>query len=404
MIDGAMTKQARQLWTALCIMFLFCISCGGNSYKKGQELLQQGDYNSAILQLRVAETRQPGEWRIKRDLGVAFFKNRQTNFAIAKLNQARQLKLDEPSTLLYLGLSYEAADKLDESNATYRALASLNIDPILRKEILVRMRDNQITELRKEVKQSIADWQAGRETAITPNTVGVLYFRNVSEWDEMNPVLKGLAEVIAVQLQRVRNLRVVDRLKIQLLLDELRLSSAEFLDQIRASDIGRLLNAERLIFGGVERLDETSIRISAGVVYSESGKLAEDGIEVSGSISDILDLDKKLLLDLVKDLGIGLNDQLFNDLVNRPLVANSQAFLAFCRGLDFEDQQIFSQARHHYNNALRIEPSFELAKRKLLQLPEHRLNISEMERLVSQHRHHDNTDLPQPAFADLATN
>jgi tetratricopeptide (TPR) repeat protein len=385
-------------------MCFFCISCGGNSYKKGRELLQRGDYNSAILQLRVAETKQPGDWRIKRDLGVAFYKNRQTNFAITKLNQARQLKLDEPSTLLYLGLSYEAADKLDESNATYRTLASLNIDPILRKEILVRMRDNQTMELRKQVKQLIADWQAGREIDITPNTVGVLYFRNVSEWDEMNPVLKGLAEIVTNHLQRIKNLRVVDRLKVQLLLDELGLSSAQFLDQTRASDIGQLLNAERLIFGGVERLDDTAIRISAGVVYSESGKLAEDGIEVSGSISDILDLEKKLVLDLVKDLGIGLNDQLFNELVNRPLVNNSQAFLAFCRGLDFEDQQIFSQARLHYNNAVRIDPGFDLAKLKLMQLPENRLNISDMERLVSQQRHHENIDLPLPTFADLATN
>ncbi len=395
-----MATRLRRLVEFIFVISVFAAGCGGNSYKKGQEMMQQGDYISAILQLKVAESKNPFDWRIKRDLGIAYYKNQQTNFAIIKLTQSRQLKLDEASTLLYLGLSYEAANKLDESNTTYRTLASLSIDPALKNEILARMRDNQIKKLQKEVKQNIADWQAGRETSITPNSVAVLYFRNVSEWDEMNPVLKGLAEVIIFDLLKIKNLRLVDRLKIQLLLDELQLSSSDFLDQIRAPDAGRLLNAQRLIVGGIERLNETSIRVSAGVVDTESGKLAEDGVEISGSVSDILKFEKKLLLDLIKDMGIRLNEHEF-DGINTPLVSNSQAFFSFCKGLDFEDQQVFSKARYHYNNALKIEPAFDLAKQKLTHLPENRLNVADMEKLVSLQRESEMADHWQPAFACL---
>lgn len=169
--------------SAKIILLSFCAlasACVGNSFKKGQELIRKGDYNSAILELRVAEGKHPYDWKIKRELGIAYYKNRQLNFAISKLYQARQLKLDDASTLLYLGLSYEAADKLEDANSMFRILVSLNIKYALRKELLARMRDNQIKMLTREVKQNIADWRARKESSITPNSVAVLYFRNIS--------------------------------------------------------------------------------------------------------------------------------------------------------------------------------------------------------------------------------
>ncbi len=377
-----MKIQHRSFELTLLSLWLVLAACGGNSFKKGQELMRKGDYNSAILQLRVAEGKHPYDWKIKRALGVAYYKNQQLNFAITKLYQARQLKLDDLPTLLYLGLSYEAAGKLEDANTTFRTLLSLNIESALRKELLARMRDNQIKLLTQEIKQNIADWRAGKESPITPNSVAVLYFRNVSEWREMDPILKGLAELITLDLLKVKNLRLSDRIKVQLLLEELQFSPADFFDQIRAADAGRLLGVQHLISGGVERIDDTKIRLSGGVVETATGQLRGSGSEASGSFSDILKLEKQLVMDLIQDLGIRLAPSEASAIQTLPTF-NSLAFIAFCKGLDSEDRQLFSEAQSYYQSALNSDPNFTLAKERLSQLPGERLSISELEKLAS---------------------
>lgn len=112
----------------------------------------------------------------------------------------------------------------------------------------------------------------------------------------MEPVLKGLAELITLDLLKVKNLRLSDRIKIQLLLEELQLSPSDFFDQIRAVDAGRLLGVQHLISGGIERISDTKIRLSGGVVETATGQLRGGGSEVSGNFSEILKLEKQLVM------------------------------------------------------------------------------------------------------------
>jgi hypothetical protein len=198
----------------------------------------------------------------------------------------------------------------------------------------------------------------------------------------MDPILKGLAELITLDLLKVKNLRLSDRTKIQLLLDELRLSPSDFFDQIRAADAGRLLGVQHLISGGIERMDDTKIRLSGGVVETATGQLRGGGSEASGSISDILKLEKQLVMDLIKDLGVRLAPSEVSAIQTLPTFS-SLAFIAFCKGLDSEDQQLFSEAQSYYQSALNSDPNFTLARERLSQLPGERLSISEMEKLAS---------------------
>ncbi len=376
MITRATSRRILLISTALLLL-----ACGKSSYKKADDALRSGDYNAAILQLKTAESANPSDWKIKRDLGIAYYKNQQLTAAIAKLSQALRLQPKDSAALLYLGLSYETDQNFGKARSVYQALTFLDVTDALKKELRARIRDIHLKQVRQEIKQNAADLKAGRLELAAANTVAVLYFRNLSQWDELDPILKGLAEIMTHDLTKIKKLQLVERLKVQVLMEELRLSSADFFDQIRAPDAGRLLNVNQMISGSVERLDETKIRLNGGVVETETGRLRGKGVKLSGSISDILGLEKRAVLNFIQDLNLQLTLEEETDI--KPLATTSNlAFIAFCKGLDYEDQQQFGPAQAQYEQALKLDPDFKLAGQKLAELPGPRLSISEMEKLA----------------------
>ena len=75
-----------------------------------------GDYDLAIIQLRAEERMNPADVRIKRDLGIAYFRTKQFEKAVTKLSQAAKLNTRDQVSLFYLGLSYEFSQQLDKAS------------------------------------------------------------------------------------------------------------------------------------------------------------------------------------------------------------------------------------------------------------------------------------------------
>src|SRR5205807_1560901 len=65
------------------------------------------------------------------------------------------------------------------------------------------------------------------------------------------PLSRGLAELITTDLAYIRTLKLLERLQIGVLLDELKLGTSERADPATAARVGRLLRAERMVQGSV---------------------------------------------------------------------------------------------------------------------------------------------------------
>ena len=144
-----------------------------------------------------------------------------------------------------------------------------------------------------------------------------------------------------------------------------------------------MLGAGTLITGGIERIGDTRIRLTAGVVDTKSGQLKGQGVQATGRLSEILELEKSLLVGLLKSLGVRLNSDEAKGL-QQFSTKNNLAFIAFSKGLDFEDRNIMRQARYQYEKAVNLDADFKLAKQRLAQLSQKRLTIAEMEKLLPE--------------------
>ena len=376
-----MTKMTR----LLPALFLITIACGSNNTLQhtGRGFLETGDYDLAIIQLRAEERMNPADVRIKRDLGIAYFRTKQYEKAVSKLSQAAKLNSRDQVSLFYLGVNYEFLQQLDKAAIVYRACSSLDIKDELKNELLARSQEIELKYSKKQIRDNLSELKNSNSHVTEPNSVAVLYFRNISEWRELTPLLKGLAEVLITDLGKVQRLKIVKRKKVQLLLDELHLTPCSLLDQLKMRDTGRMLGAAKLITGGIERVDNTRIRLTAGVVDTKSGQLQGESVQAAGRLSEIPELEKILLVGLLKSLGVRLNSDEAKALQQFP-TKNNLAFIAFSKGLDFEDRNIIRQAKYQYEKAINLDAEFKLAKQRLAQLSQKRLTIAEMEKLLPQ--------------------
>ncbi len=366
-------------------LFLITIACGSNNTLQhtGRGFLETGDYDLAIIQLRAEERMNPADVRIKRDLGIAYFRTKQYEKAVSKLSQAAKLNSRDQVSLFYLGVNYEFLQQLDKAAIVYRACSSLDIKDELKNELLARSQEIELKYSKKQIRDNLSELKNSNSHVTEPNSVAVLYFRNISEWRELTPLLKGLAEVLITDLGKVQRLKIVKRKKVQLLLDELHLTPCGLLDQLKMRDTGRMLGAAKLITGGIERVDNTRIRLTAGVVDTKSGQLQGESVQAAGRLSEIPELEKILLVGLLKSLGVRLNSDEAKALQQFP-TKNNLAFIAFSKGLDFEDRNIIRQAKYQYEKAINLDAEFKLAKQRLAQLSQKRLTIAEMEKLLPQ--------------------
>jgi TolB-like protein len=96
-------------------------------------------------------------------------------------------------------------------------------------------------------------------------TVAVLYFDNNSPDREYDVLQKGLADMLVTDLSQVDSLQVVERDKLQKLVDELKLQRSKFFDPSTAQQLGKGIGARYAVTGALAAI-EPRMRIDVRVI------------------------------------------------------------------------------------------------------------------------------------------
>jgi TolB-like protein len=135
--------------------------------------------------------------------------------------------------------------------------------------------------------------------------VAISYFDNTSNNSEYVDLSKGIADMLITDMSKVKEVKIVEREKLENLLEEIKLNNASYFDPETAQKLGRGLGAQSILTGAYIILKD-EIRIDARLIDVESGtiQLAE---EVTGSLSDFFSLHKQLTALLAKSLELKFN-------------------------------------------------------------------------------------------------
>ena len=216
--------------------------------------------------------------------------------------------------------------------------------------------------LRAQATQT-AKLAISREATLTtlapePSTLAVLPVTIAGD-SSLQPLSRGLADLITTDLALVRNLRLLERVQIGTLLDELQLGASGRADPATAARVGRLLRAERMVQGVAAITENGPVRMSAAVVRGNGEVRA--GAQVNGTFKQLLDLEKQLVFGIATQLGIQLTEA-ERQRILREGPKNLTAFLAYSEGLEAMDRGDYRAAAASFSAAVQADPSFQQAQ------------------------------------------
>jgi TolB-like protein len=225
-------------------------------------------------------------------------------------------------------------------------------------------------------------------------TVAVLYFEN-----QGNPGLEslkvGLAQMMVTDIKAGGDVDVIERARLQEIMDELELGHNGVVNEATAAKVGKLLGAQYLVMGSYFELMGT-LRIDARVVEVETGRIVH-AYGSNDATAKFLSIEKDVATSLHTNLAELAKSPTRSSTGTRsadPKVADAttgtstpqpaaeptattvvapdpeavDAAVAFSEGLIHLDQKDLPRAREAFERAVAADPQLDAAKAELARM------------------------------------
>ena len=312
-----------------------------------------------VARLEARREARPASAAVHRSLGVAYYRAERWEDARAALAEARRLDPRDGVAALYAGLAAERVGDLAAAREAYSAYLVVGRTSRARGQLRERLAALTRRELEASTRDAVARETELSAVAGAPTTIAVLPFRFTGADSSLAPLGRGLAELVVVDLARAPQLTVLERARVQALVDEIALADSGVTDPASAARAGRILQAGRLVAGAITQLDAATLRADAAVVDVPTTQ-AVGTAAADDRLDELFAMEKRLVLSLFDALGVTLTTAQRDSAMQRP-TRSVAAFVAFSEGLLAEDRGDLGAARAHFDRALREDPGFSLA-------------------------------------------
>lgn len=163
-------------------------------------------------------------------------------------------------------------------------------------------------------------------------TVAVLAFDAHAIDADLEPLGRGVADMLTTDLQRAPGVRLLERQRIRAVLDELALQGTGFVDPETAVSIGRGLGADALVVGALTSAVD-GLRLDARLVDVQTGEVTH-AASATGRLESFFELERAVASQLLTALGADVElpprDMSLDELLvaSRRLQEQDDAYLA----------------------------------------------------------------------------
>jgi TolB-like protein len=272
---------------------------------------------------------------------------------------------------LYLGLAYLRQGSTGQAISAWRDYTALppsteeerrnNVATAVADNLSVLMRERNERDTRDAIAQEL---KLGGRRPLQPNVIAVTYYADVGS-AEIAPLGKGLTALVISDLSQVGQLRVVERVELRALRDELKLSNAGL--TANPANIGALLGAGKIDTGSYSESAQNILSVQSQIAATANGKVL--GTEQArGELDHFYAVEKTLAFAMLRDLGYGPAQLGAVQLaaISKPQTTSLPAFVAYSRGLDAGDRGQNGAAQSDMTQAVQYDPNFALARQALL--------------------------------------
>lgn len=343
-----MTIVRRSMMIALLVGVGASVGCAGRTPA------------AAVTRLEARRAAHPDAAKTLRALGIAYHDAGRYADALRVLGRARELMPSDGVTALYLGMSAEATGDLKTARSAYEGYVRFGRTSRVRAQMRNKLAALARRELEAEAKATVAQESSIGSAAGSPRTVAVLPLSFSGSDTSLASLGRGLADLMITDLSRSTQLTVVERDRIDALLDEINRSASGSIDAATSVRSGRLARAGRVVRGSVTQLDGRALRADAAVVDVSTAR-AGNPLNADFTLDAVFDAEKRIVLAVINDMGITLTPAERAAIEQRP-TRSLAAFLAYSNGLAAEDSGRFELAARMFREAARIDPGFAAAR------------------------------------------
>lgn len=353
-------------WFAASLLAAAALLAGCAAPVTGAGALGGGEVSAAVTAFRAQVAANPTNWQAREKLGYAYLKAGDANSAIQEFEQALALEPKASMCHAYLGW---AQLKLENQTKALEAWRAFNdpTKPLLRQELDRLGTLVEIEQGKKLARLALAGQGQGPAAATRDDSYAILNFSLTGAGEAMLPLQKALAAMTIADLAQIKGITVIERTRMQALLDEMRLGPSAAPDPAAALKAGRLLGAAKCVLGGMSEA-EGELRIAVSVAPTGQGEPL-GSFELSEEKTRVFALQKLLLAQIIELNALKLDPELGRTLPYHYQTLNHEAIVAYGQGLDAQDRQDWVAAQEHFAQAAKLDPFFLLARQARDRVP-----------------------------------
>jgi TolB-like protein len=207
---------------------------------------------------------------------------------------------------------------------------------------------------------ALAPWRTTAQAAPPSMVVAVLYFDNNTGDRTYDVLQKGLADMLVTDLASVPRLQVVEREKLEKLIDELKLQRSSYFDPKTAQKLGQVIGAQYAVTGAFSAIDPR-MRIDIRLIDVASARVIMAD-KVVGKKNAFFELESQLVAKFVRGLDVRTKVEAESG------VRDVATLLAYSEGVDLADKGDLEKASQKLGTLVRTAPSFTLAQQKYTEI------------------------------------
>jgi len=330
---------------------------------ESEVLFSKGKYNEVIPIYKKSLVEDPDNIMFRSKLGFAYLKTGRIDEAVSELETVQRIKPGEAYSALYLGMAYLNKGDLSDAIRIWKGYKN-DSAPIVEAEIKRQLTLLLIADSQRQAKKALDTEKKLKTVKPDRYTVAVCYYDDLSPDKSLSAFQKGLAVMVITDMSKIKSLKVVERIRLQSLLEEMQLGQTGIVDASTAPRVGRLLGAENLVVGNIMIGSYTA---TTSLSSTSAGDVMGTG-QVTVPQNQFFELPKSIVTQATDIMGV-------------PLSAQEEAALAVAQTKSFEAVTFFGQALQamdagNYGNAkalfamaLAEDPNFVAAQEGLASCP-----------------------------------
>lgn len=290
-----------------------------------------------------------------------YYKQAQFDNAIEILNKLVEDNSSDneikKEALRFLGRSYTAKGLYDKAKESLINLLELE-PPIV--EFNPDYEPPVFMKIYYESRKEFSDSYSVERPDPGMKTMAIIDFKNrsIDKKEQYDPMEQGFADLMIARLNNSTNLKVVERERIQWLLDELEMQDKYSMEgAVRA---GKLLGAHTVLLGSFIIVND-QIWLGGRLVKVETGEILFTD-EIKGELDEFFELLDKLSEKIAAKINVNLKEE--DEVSETSHGPSLDAILAYSIGLNFLEKEDYANAYSKFQEALEFSPGYEKAKLK----------------------------------------